>query len=363
MPTLTIQLPGLPPVEHVLREEAITLGRMKGNTIALDDVSISLSHAKITRLGDDYFLKDLNSTNGTLLNGQSINEARLRDGDRLKFGEVQAVFRMEPFIPAATPARTVTAEPAPQATAQSLATSLPAAAPTRPAAPVVAPAPAAAPRPVPTKPPVPWTTWVGVFGGLAAVATLSFIGWQMLRTQSNQPTAPAVAPAKSAEAKPTAPTATSVAPTEPEPAEAEPADNRSAGELMTALDHRDPAERRRAAKRLSTLATGTRDALPALRQRLTDADPEVQMWSALALVNNQSYDPAAVPILVRTLRHDNATYRQLACISLALFEYDDAERATVLSALQTVAAQDDNADVRRDAQTAVKYLSPEPAAR
>src|ERR1700722_13212386 len=81
MPTLIIQLPNMPPVEHVLKEEAMTIGRMNGNSIALDHSSVSLSHAKLTRIGGDYFLKDLNSTNGTMLNGQSIAEARLRAGD------------------------------------------------------------------------------------------------------------------------------------------------------------------------------------------------------------------------------------------------------------------------------------------
>src|SRR6516164_5135088 len=113
MPTLIIQLPGLPSVEHIVRENTITLGRMKGNSIALSDSSVSLSHAKITRVGDDFFLKDLNSTNGTMLNGQSISEARLRDGDQLKFGEVIAYFRLEPLsAPAAAPVA-VGSEPIP----------------------------------------------------------------------------------------------------------------------------------------------------------------------------------------------------------------------------------------------------------
>ena len=110
MPTLIIQLPGLPSVEHIVREDAITLGRMKGNTSALSDSSVSLSHAKITRVGNEFFLKDLNSTNGTMLNGQSITEARLREGDQLKFGEVIAYFRLEPLA-APTPTPAVTAVP------------------------------------------------------------------------------------------------------------------------------------------------------------------------------------------------------------------------------------------------------------
>ena len=97
MPTLIIQLPGLPPVEHLVREDAITLGRMQGNSLALNDASVSLSHAKITRVGNSFYIKDLNSTNGTTLNGQSIAEARLRDGDQLELGKVTACFRLEPL--------------------------------------------------------------------------------------------------------------------------------------------------------------------------------------------------------------------------------------------------------------------------
>jgi len=76
MPTLSIQLPGLPPVSHVLKDETITIGRMKGNTIVIEDSSISLMHAKITRKDGQFHLKDLNSTNGTMVNGQPITDAK-----------------------------------------------------------------------------------------------------------------------------------------------------------------------------------------------------------------------------------------------------------------------------------------------
>src|SRR3954466_14562079 len=79
MSALTIQLPGMPPVTHVLKDDTITIGRMKGNTIVIADDSVSLLHAKITRVNGRFHLKDLNSTNGTLVNGQSISEAPLRN--------------------------------------------------------------------------------------------------------------------------------------------------------------------------------------------------------------------------------------------------------------------------------------------
>src|SRR5215470_14733221 len=92
MPTLSIQLPGLPPVSHVLKDETITIGRMKGNTIVIEDSSISLIHAKITRKNGDLILKDLNSTNDTIVNGQPVDEVRLRDLNRIRFADITCQF-------------------------------------------------------------------------------------------------------------------------------------------------------------------------------------------------------------------------------------------------------------------------------
>src|SRR5689334_10512447 len=95
MPTLTLQLPNLPPVVHILKDDTVTIGRMRGNTIVVDDDSVSLFHAKITRKDSTFYLKDLNSTNGTALNGQSIIEARLHDCDRVRFADVSGQFLLE----------------------------------------------------------------------------------------------------------------------------------------------------------------------------------------------------------------------------------------------------------------------------
>src|SRR5438874_5143102 len=92
MPTLMVHLPGLPPVQHVLRDETTTIGRMKSNSIVIEDSSISLMHAKITRKNGDFLLKDLNSTNGTIVNGQPIGEVKLRDRDRVQFAEIPCQF-------------------------------------------------------------------------------------------------------------------------------------------------------------------------------------------------------------------------------------------------------------------------------
>lgn len=359
MPTLTIQLPGLPPVEHVLRDEAITLGRMKGNSIALDDASVSLSHAKITKLGNDYFLKDLNSTNGTLLNGQSISEARLHDGDQLKFGEVRAVFRLEPATVPAAGGPMISPGVA-QSVQGSLGASsapsvpVPVAAATAPASPAPLPASARSPRRG------SWPLVIGAAGGVVGLITVGFIVWQMTQTSrdrsgtTGEPATPAPTAARSASVNPS-PSLAKV-PTEEE--EAAP-DTRTAPELAQALRTGKVAERRQAARRLSGLVDGVEPAIPALRAALTDEDEDVRLWAAIALVNNQQADPAAVPILLRGLRHPDVACRQLACLSLALYPHDETGRATALGALREVAAGDRDEGVRRDATTAMRYLAPE----
>src|SRR5262245_31095794 len=148
MPTLSIQLPGLPPVSHVLKDETITIGRMKGNTIVIDDSSISLMHAKITRKNGDFLLKDLNSTNGTSVNGQSIGEVKLRDQDRVRFAEITCQFvadseQQTAAIPALAPASgirpatSVPSVPVTGTTGSAPPRAVPTA-PTRPAVPIAA---------------------------------------------------------------------------------------------------------------------------------------------------------------------------------------------------------------------------------
>jgi pSer/pThr/pTyr-binding forkhead associated (FHA) protein len=54
----------------------IRLGRDKANDIVLDDKLVSRCHALIQKIKDEYFLEDLGSTNGTLVNGQRIPPRR-----------------------------------------------------------------------------------------------------------------------------------------------------------------------------------------------------------------------------------------------------------------------------------------------
>lgn len=69
--------------EIVLAKERITIGRGPHNDIMIDDRAISVEHAVIVTVDGDSFLEDLNSTNGTQINGQPVRKHFLQDGDVL----------------------------------------------------------------------------------------------------------------------------------------------------------------------------------------------------------------------------------------------------------------------------------------
>jgi pSer/pThr/pTyr-binding forkhead associated (FHA) protein len=77
---------------HKLENEVTTIGRHPENLVVLTCPSSSGRHAVIKQAADGVYVHDLNSSNGTRVNGAEIEEAKLKDGDRVGFGDVQAVF-------------------------------------------------------------------------------------------------------------------------------------------------------------------------------------------------------------------------------------------------------------------------------
>ncbi len=74
-------------------ERHVVLGRAQECEIRLTDANVSRRHAEVRQEDATYWLVDLGSTNGTLLNGVRVERARLSDGDRITVGETVAVFR------------------------------------------------------------------------------------------------------------------------------------------------------------------------------------------------------------------------------------------------------------------------------
>lgn len=80
---------------HELSGELITVGRSPESTIQIEDPSVSGRHAQLHQVGETFHLQDLDSTNGTRVNGETITSVALRVGDRIRFGKVEACFECE----------------------------------------------------------------------------------------------------------------------------------------------------------------------------------------------------------------------------------------------------------------------------
>lgn len=83
------------PAEFVLKPDQTTLGRHPSNDIVLGLDSISRFHARIDRRGDFFIVQDLNSSNGTAVNGERVTQMAIHDGDVVTFGNIDFKFANE----------------------------------------------------------------------------------------------------------------------------------------------------------------------------------------------------------------------------------------------------------------------------
>jgi hypothetical protein len=84
-------------ISFTLDKPAMTIGRAPDNDIVvtapvINVATISQHHARLRRDQDGYVLRDLGSKNGLAVNGRQTIENLLQDGDRLRFGEAEAIF-------------------------------------------------------------------------------------------------------------------------------------------------------------------------------------------------------------------------------------------------------------------------------
>jgi pSer/pThr/pTyr-binding forkhead associated (FHA) protein len=70
--------------EYFFKSDRITIGRSKTNDIVINDQTISSNHCVIKKDGSDYFIEDLDSTNGTFVNGEKIKKVRIKNNQILK---------------------------------------------------------------------------------------------------------------------------------------------------------------------------------------------------------------------------------------------------------------------------------------
>ncbi len=87
MPKLIVSIDGVVIKEVTLAKDRTTLGRRPYNDIVVDNLAISGEHAVLHMIGGDVYLEDLNSTNGTYVNGRAIKKQALEQNDIIEVGK------------------------------------------------------------------------------------------------------------------------------------------------------------------------------------------------------------------------------------------------------------------------------------
>ena len=103
---------------HELKVDKTTVGRVEDNTFQIAEPSVSSHHCEIMLRGSDVVVKDLNSTNGTYINGEKVTETVLKPGQVLRLGQIEMRLETDSSgSPAAAPSSassTTTQTPAPK---------------------------------------------------------------------------------------------------------------------------------------------------------------------------------------------------------------------------------------------------------
>src|SRR5262245_1215533 len=83
-------------VDHIdIKQGDMKVGRRPGCEVFLDNLAVSGEHANIFTIGDDSFIQDLNSTNGTFINNKKITKHHLRNGDAVVIGKHTLIYLTE----------------------------------------------------------------------------------------------------------------------------------------------------------------------------------------------------------------------------------------------------------------------------
>lgn len=80
---------------YELSDSPLSVGRLPENDVSIEHNSVSGQHARLVKESDDYVVKDLDSTNGTRVNGERITEQKLRRHDIVRFGNIEVLYDSE----------------------------------------------------------------------------------------------------------------------------------------------------------------------------------------------------------------------------------------------------------------------------
>lgn len=95
MGKLVVSLDGVVIKEVQITKDKTTLGRRPYNDIVIDNLAVSGEHAVLQMVGNDVFIEDLNSTNGTYINGKAIKKQLLNSNDVVEVGKYKIKFLLE----------------------------------------------------------------------------------------------------------------------------------------------------------------------------------------------------------------------------------------------------------------------------
>jgi pSer/pThr/pTyr-binding forkhead associated (FHA) protein len=87
MPKMIVSIDGVVIKEVQLTKDRTTLGRRPYNDIVIDNLAVSGEHAVLQMTGNEVFLEDLNSTNGTYVNGKAVKKQLLQNSDTVEIGK------------------------------------------------------------------------------------------------------------------------------------------------------------------------------------------------------------------------------------------------------------------------------------
>src|SRR5476651_2782436 len=95
MPRLVAQTPEFTGQTFDRSGAEVTVGRVEDNKIQIEHASVSGHHAVLKLDALDYIIKDLDSTNGTRINGERITQQKLRRNDILRLGNIELLYDSE----------------------------------------------------------------------------------------------------------------------------------------------------------------------------------------------------------------------------------------------------------------------------
>ena len=95
MPKMIVSLDGVVIKEVQLSKDRTSLGRWPYNDIVIDNLAVSGEHAVLQMSGSEIYVEDLNSTNGTYVNGKTVKKQLLKNGDFVEIGKYSIQYASE----------------------------------------------------------------------------------------------------------------------------------------------------------------------------------------------------------------------------------------------------------------------------